>query len=92
MDRCLIFISFHAAIIVGLSSLSYQATEGPGAVASVCATIEVAIRPLRRDTSVYLFTPVTGATVTGNCVFSLNILTSFLERVRVCFIIISSLP
>ena len=60
---------FFTAIIVGLSSLTYQATEGPNAVASVCATIEVAVRPLRRDTSVYLFTPVTGAAVIGNCMF-----------------------
>ena len=69
----------HAAIIVGLSSLTYQATEGPGAVASVCASIEVAVRPLRRDTSVYLFTPVTGATVTGN--FSMCSFPDFLEGV-----------
>ena len=71
---CMIMIPnhclFHAAIIVGLSSLTYQATEGPDAVTSVCASIEVAVRPLRRDTSVYLFTPVNGATVIGIFMFS----------------------
>lgn len=65
---------FYTAIIVGLSSLMYQATEGPNAVASVCATIEVAIQPLRRDTSVYLFTPVTGAAVIGNCISIITLL------------------
>ena len=55
----------YAAIFVGLSSLVYSATEGPNAVASVCATIEDAFRPLRRDTSVFLMTPVTGGAITG---------------------------
>ena len=52
-------------IVVGLSSLTYQATEGPGAVASVCATIEVAAGPVSRDMVVYLITPVTGSAITG---------------------------
>ena len=52
-------------IVVGLSSLTYQATEGPGAVASVCATIEIAIGPVSRDMIVYLVTPVTGSSITG---------------------------
>jgi hypothetical protein len=52
-------------IVVGLSSLTYQATEGPSAVASVCATIEVAAGPVSRDMVVYLITPVTGSTITG---------------------------
>ena len=52
-------------IVVGLSSLMYQATEGPDAVASVCATIEVAAGPVSRDTIVYLVTPITGSTITG---------------------------
>ena len=74
----------HAAIIVGLSSLMYQATEGPGAVASVCASIEVAVRPLRRDTSVYLFTPVTGATVTGITPLCLAFLTFLKVWISFC--------
>ena len=53
------------AIFVGLSSLTYDVTEGPNAVASVCATIEIAIRPLRRDTSVNIVTPVVGTSDTG---------------------------
>ena len=55
----------HVVIFVGLSSLMYQATEGPNAVATVCATIEAAVRPVQRDTSILIVTPVTGGTITG---------------------------
>ena len=43
----------------------YQAIEGPDAVASVCATIEVAAGPVSRDMVVYLVTLVTGSAITG---------------------------
>ena len=60
------FLISPSVIVVGLSSLTYQATEGPNAVATVCATIEVAAGPVSRDMVVYLVTPVTGSTITGN--------------------------
>ena len=64
------FPCIHTAIFVGLSSLTYDATEGPNAVVSVCATIELALRPLQRDTSVVIVTPVTGGAITGNYINS----------------------
>lgn len=54
-----------SVFIVGLSQLVYEVTEAPNAVATVCATIEVALGPVSRDTVVYLFTPITGPSITG---------------------------
>ena len=50
---------------MGLSQLMYDATEGPNSVATVCATIEVALAPVSKDTIVNLITPITGTTITG---------------------------
>ena len=51
----------------------YEATEGPNAVATVCATIEIAIRPLQRDTSILIVTPLTGVAVTGKLCLPMHI-------------------
>ncbi len=64
-----IHVSFHinasiyAVIIVGLSQLMYDVTEGPLETVSVCVTIELG--SLGSDVSVILMTPVTGSTVIG---------------------------
>ena len=55
----------NTVLIVGLSQLTYEVAEGPSAVATVCATIEVALGPVSRDTVVNIATPLTGASVTG---------------------------
>ena len=54
--------------MVGLSQLTYQVIEAPNAVANVCATIEVALGSVRKDTIVHLATPLTGAFVTGELI------------------------
>ena len=46
----------------------YDVTEAPNAAAIVCATIEVALGPVSRDTVVYLLTPITGSNITGELV------------------------
>ena len=43
----------------------YEATEGPNAVATVCATIQVATGSVSKDTVVNLMTPITGPSVIG---------------------------
>ena len=43
-------------------------TEAPNAMATVCAIIEVALGPVSRDTVVYLLTPITGSSITGEFV------------------------
>ena len=53
----------HTVIVIGLSSTSYQVTEGPNAVATVCVTIQLG--SVGRDVAVLLFTPVTGSVITG---------------------------
>ena len=65
LGNYLCYYSILLVIIVGLSQLMYQATEGPNAVATVCATIEVALASVSRDTVVYIVTPLTGAMITG---------------------------
>ena len=46
----------------------YEVTEAPDMVATVCATIEVALGPVSRDTVVYLLTPITGSSIIGELV------------------------
>ena len=59
------YLFLDAVIVVGLSQLTYQVTEAPNAVATVCATIEVALGSVSKDTIVNLVTPLTGSMVTG---------------------------
>ena len=62
---CDLILHCISVIVVGLSSLMYEATEGPNAVATVCATIEVATGSVSKDTVVSLVTPITGPSVIG---------------------------
>ena len=45
-------------VIIGLSSLVYQVTEGPSAVVTVCATIQLG--SVGREVAINLTTQVTG--------------------------------
>ena len=58
--------------IVGLSKLVYEVSEAPDAVATVCATIDVALGPVSRDTVVHLLTPITGSSITGELYIELS--------------------
>ena len=65
MDLNSVYSLLVSVIVVGLSQLTYQVSEGPNAVATVCATIEVALGSVSKDTIVNLVTPLSGAAVTG---------------------------
>ena len=53
----------HTVAIVVLSSMTYDATEGPNAVVSVCAKVEVG--KVARDSILYITTPIPGTANTG---------------------------
>lgn len=72
-------IFLYAVVIIGLSSMTYQVTEGPNAVATVCATIQLG--SVGKDVAVNLTTQVTGEVITG---IDLQI---YLVRISVTFLL-----
>ena len=51
--------------------MSYKVTEGPNAVVSVCATIQLG--SVGRDVAVILVTPVTGTVLTGGLLYKIYV-------------------
>ena len=69
--RLSVFFLFLIVVIVGLSSLVYQVTEGQHTVATVCATIQLGSVGRSREVAVNLTTQATGLGVisTGIIIF-----------------------